>query len=89
MASAQATIEKTISGPENRLPDDYKMYHSLTGLGVLLMLMNKSFISNANSTQPFKKLLAYPPAFASKPLPHDRNRESLVWRTAYSNLSCV
>jgi hypothetical protein len=51
------------------------MYHSLTGLGVLLILMNKSFVSDANSTQPFKKLLAYPPAFASKPLPHDRNRE--------------
>jgi hypothetical protein len=89
MASAQATIEKTISGPENRFPCNYKMYHGLTGLGVLLILMNKSFVSNGNSTQLCKKLLACPPAFASKPLPHDRNRESLVWRTAHSHLSCV
>jgi hypothetical protein len=32
MASAQATIEKTISGPENRFSYNYyKIYHSLTG----------------------------------------------------------
>jgi hypothetical protein len=35
MASAQATIENTISGSEKRFPCIYKMYHSLTGLGIL------------------------------------------------------
>jgi hypothetical protein len=74
MASAQATIAKAISGPENRFPCNYNMYHGLTGLGVLLNLMTKSCISDGDSTQLCKKLLACPPSFTSKPLPHDRDR---------------
>jgi hypothetical protein len=84
-----SNYQKAISGPENRLPDNYKMYHSLTGLDVLPILVNKSCVSDDNSTQLLKKLLACPPYFDSKPLLHDRDRESLVWRTAHNYLSCV